>query len=70
MNSIVLILLLVCGEPVAMTGWAAPLGVGGFFGTIRYVEGDPELNMQVQMMLAHPATQKLSYEMVEPERCR
>ena len=69
MNGLVLILLLSCGEPKAMTGWGLDIGVGPFFGTMEFIEQDEGVNIAVQQLLAHPGTEKVKFEMVEDSKC-
>ena len=67
MNAFVLIMMVVCGQPVAMSGWGIPAGIGPFFGTLQYIEKEEELNVAVQMLLRNPETQKIQFEMIAPE---
>lgn len=67
MNAFVLILMLVCGEPVAMSGWGLPAGIGPFFGGMDWIEQDEEANASVQLLLQHPDTQRVQFEMVVEE---
>ena len=64
MNAMVLILLMVCGNPVAMTGWGMDLNIGPFFGTMEFIEKDEGVNIAVQQLLADPRTEKVKFEMV------
>lgn len=67
MNGLVLILLLVCGEPRAMAGWGMPVGVGPFFGTLSFIEKDEETSAGVQLLMSHPGTERMAYEVIRPE---
>ena len=50
-----------------MSGWGIPAGIGPFFGTVQFVEKDPEVNKAVQLLLSHPDTNRVQFEFIPPE---